>query len=64
MAWGYSAFGETAIPAGLTDVTAIAAGYGHTVALKRDGTVRSWGFGAFGLTEPPTGLSGVSAIGA
>src|SRR5687768_17030171 len=34
--------------AGLTDVVAMGAGNGHTVALLADGTVRSWGFNFFG----------------
>ena len=32
----------------LTGVIAIAGGYGHTVALKSDGTVWSWGFNQYG----------------
>ena len=31
------------IPAGLSGVTAIAAGYSHSLALKSDGTVVAWG---------------------
>ena len=33
---------------GLTGITAIAAGWGHTVALKNDGTVWAWGDNHFG----------------
>ena len=33
----------TTVPAGLSDVVAIAAGAEHTVALKADGTVVAWG---------------------
>ena len=32
----------------LTNVTAIAAGYWHSVALRRDGTVWAWGYNTFG----------------
>ncbi len=32
----------------LSDVTAIAAGREHTVALKKDGTVWAWGYGSWG----------------
>src|SRR5206468_883512 len=31
VAWGYNGFGQTTVPAGLSGVTAIAAGDGHTV---------------------------------
>jgi hypothetical protein len=36
VAWGYNVFGQTTVPAGLSGVTAIAAGEDHTVALKLD----------------------------
>jgi alpha-tubulin suppressor-like RCC1 family protein len=36
---------DTPVPAnGRTNVVAVAAGYGHTLALLRDGTVRAWGY--------------------
>ncbi|MEX2237780.1 MAG: hypothetical protein WEB00_09625 [Dehalococcoidia bacterium] len=59
---------------GLSGVTAIAAGLGHSLALLSDGTVRAWGFDGSGQlgdgganTDQPTpvavsGLSGVTAI--
>ena len=45
-------------------MTAIAAGNGHTVALKSDGTVVAWGYNFYGQTTVPPGLSGVTAIAA
>ena len=36
VAWGDNGFGQTTVPAGLSGVTAIAAGGGHTVAIKLD----------------------------
>ena len=61
--------------AGLSDVVAVAAGYGHSLALKRDGTVWAWGFNGHGqlgdgTTETRTapiqvrGLAGVKWIAA
>src|ERR1035437_102550 len=44
VAWGRNVEGQTNVPAGLSGVvTAIAAGYYHTVALKTNGTVGAWG---------------------
>jgi alpha-tubulin suppressor-like RCC1 family protein len=55
-AWGWNSFGQLGIGtsdssphptpvqvSGLTDVIAVAAGYGHSLALRRDGTVWAWG---------------------
>ena len=36
---GHDAEGETAVPVGLRDVRAIAAGWRHSLALRKDGTV-------------------------
>ncbi len=38
VAWGDNAFGQTNVPAGLSDVVSIAAGNGFSLALKRDGS--------------------------
>ncbi|MBV5349547.1 fibronectin type III domain-containing protein [bacterium] len=45
-------------------VTAIAAGFNYSVALKNDGTVVAWGNNGNGQTNIPDGLSGVTAIAA
>ena len=59
------------MPAGLSTVTAIAAGWDHSLALKQDGTVAAWGAGApgaptgsphFGQATVPSGLTDVTAI--
>jgi hypothetical protein len=62
--WGSDWNGQTTIPAGLSGVTAIAAGSSHSLALKSDGTVVGWGTGDYGQTTIPAGLSGVTAIAA
>jgi alpha-tubulin suppressor-like RCC1 family protein len=85
-AWGYNASGQlgngtTAIGrvpgaiAGLSEVTAIAAGNEHSLALLANGTVRSWGNNRVGqlsngtttngkVPAPVSGLSNVVAIAA
>ncbi len=64
VAWGSNSNGQTTIPAGLSGVTAIAAGSFHTVALKSDGTLVAWGLNSTGQTTIPAGLIEVSAIAA
>src|SRR5437868_4019577 len=48
--WGWDAFGQSESPAGLSGVTAIAAGGYHNLALKSDGTVTGWGRNVEGET--------------
>lgn len=58
--WGSASATQQNLPTPLTAVVAVAAGYEHSVALKRDGTVASWG-----NTPPaPAGLNNVVAIAA
>ena len=68
VAWGCGGgfdAGQCSVPSGLSGVTAISAGYDHSLALKDDGTVRSWGCGSgAGQCGVPSGLSGVTAIAA
>ncbi|MEU7023832.1 Ig-like domain repeat protein [Streptomyces sp. NPDC046203] len=61
LAWGYNVFGqlgngtttdsttpvEVSLPAG-TQITAIAAGYGHSLGLTSDGRVLAWGWNDYG----------------
>jgi hypothetical protein len=61
---GSNATGQTTPPEGLSEVTAIAGGYCHNVALRADGTVIAWGDNEYGQTTPPEGLSEVTAIAA
>lgn len=55
------------MPAGLSNVVAIAGGWAHSLALKADGTVVVWSSddmlsGDLGATNVPSGLSNVIAI--
>lgn len=52
------------MPAGLSDITAIAAGKSHSLGLRADGTVVAWGHNDKGQTDVPSGLAGVTAIAA
>ena len=62
IAWGYNGYGQTNVPAGLSNVVAIAGGQYHSLALKGDGTVVAWGDNSSGQTNIPVGLSNVVAI--
>ena len=63
-AWGGNTHNLTNLPAGLTDVVAVAAGAVHNLALKRDGTVVAWGYGNHDETNIPAGLNNVVAVAA
>src|SRR5262249_28676443 len=45
LAWGDNAYGQTDVPADLTNVVGIAVGVGsvHSLALRNNGTVTAWG---------------------
>jgi hypothetical protein len=52
------------VPTGLTQVVDIAAGNGHTVALRADGTVRAWGNNTALQSSIPLNLGTVSQVAA
>ena len=72
LGWGRNDYSQADIPNGLTNVTGIAAGSSHSLALRADGTVMAWGAGAsntgvpldYGQSLVPAGLSNVTAIAA
>lgn len=60
--WGCNIFGETQVPAGLSNVIALAGGMYHTLALKRDGSLVAWGRNDHGQNDIPESATGVVAI--
>jgi hypothetical protein len=63
--WGSNSnYGITNVPVGATNVIAMAAGDGHCLALKADGTVVAWGQYNAGQTNVPIGLTNVVSIAA
>lgn len=52
------------VPNGLDDIIQVAAGSGHSLALRADGSVVAWGDNWSGETDVPEGLSDVVMIGA
>jgi hypothetical protein len=62
--WGGDLYGQADVPVGLSNVVAVAAGGGHSLALKNDGTVVGWGKDYSHEVPPPEGLSNVVAIAA
>ncbi|WP_237078849.1 carboxypeptidase regulatory-like domain-containing protein [Myxococcus xanthus] len=57
VAWGNGAFGQTTLPAGLTDVAAVAGqAFNKSLALRRNGTIAAWGDTSSAWTLPPPGL--------
>ena len=64
VAWGDNTDGQTDVPAGLANVIALAAGSGHNLALKSDGTVVAWGANGYGQSTLPDGLAEVTGVAA
>jgi alpha-tubulin suppressor-like RCC1 family protein len=67
VAWGGSSFGQTNVPASLTNAVAVAVGQYHSMAVTRDGLVWAWGGDGSDYQEVnqvPPGLNNVVAIAA
>src|SRR5262245_39969029 len=62
--WGFNFSGQLLPPPGLTNVVALAASSGHSLALKSDGKVVGWGVNFHGQASVPSNLSNVVAISA
>jgi Regulator of chromosome condensation (RCC1) repeat len=59
---GDNSQGQTDIPAGATNVVAVAAGAWHSLGLRANGSVLAWGDDNEGQCNVPAGLSNVLAI--
>jgi hypothetical protein len=64
--WGSYLAGLPTVPAGLTNLSGIACGHRHALAIRNDGTVAAWSCATvgidFGETVVPEGLSNVVAV--
>ncbi len=64
--WGAYPYGRPVVPTGLTNIVSVAAGHGHCLAIRNDGTVAAWMVGwsypNHGQTNVPAGLSNVVAV--
>ncbi|MDH4444896.1 MAG: tail fiber domain-containing protein [Akkermansiaceae bacterium] len=63
VAWGRNTNAQTSVPT-LANVSAVAAGSAHSLALLNAGTVVAWGLNTSGQTTVPSTLSGVTEIAA
>lgn len=60
VAWGLNSSAEASVPAGLTDVRSVSAGWGCSIAVKNDNTVVSW----WACSDRYRGSSNIAAIAA
>jgi hypothetical protein len=67
-AWGIYENGVSVesvyVPVDLTNAVAVAAGRGHTLALRDDGTVFAWGYNNYGQANVPSDLTHGVAVAA
>ena len=61
-AWGDNRFGQTNLPAGLGNATAISSGDVHGLAITQSGTLIGWGDPTDGAAAVPPGLTNVGAF--
>jgi hypothetical protein len=64
VAWGDDSYGQTNLPNDLTNVTMIAAGAYHGLALRDDGTVNAWGDNSDGQARVSETLTNAVAVAA
>ena len=64
VAWGGNDHSQSSVPAGLTNITVVAAGSSHSLALRDTGSVVGWGDTTYGETSAPASVTNAVAIGA
>ena len=64
MAWRRNDYGQCNVPAPNADFVGIAAGYGHSLGLKADGSIVAWGYNEYGQTNVPAPNTGFVAVAA
>ena len=57
-------YGQTNVPAGLTNVVQVAVGQNFSLALKSDGRVVAWGDSSYGQTNVPANLTNAVQVAA
>jgi len=62
--WGNDDYGQSDVPAGITNAVMVAGGDDHSLALLNDGTVIAWGRNDKRQCDVPTNLFGVTMIAA
>ena len=62
VSWGQNNSHQTNVPPALTNITAVAGGISHSLALKSNGTVAGWGDMTYGETNAPANLTSAVAI--
>jgi len=64
VAWGDASYGQTNIPAGLTNVVQLSARGLHTLALRTNGTIAAWGWNAHRQTNVPASATNAVQVAA
>jgi len=59
VSWGNNNYGQATPPGGI-DFVAVAAGDGHSLALRSDGSLIGWGANGYGQATPPAGTDFVA----
>jgi autotransporter-associated beta strand protein len=62
--WGNNTYGETNVPAGLTNVVQLSTRGLHNLALKKDGSVVAWGWNSYGQATVPGAAMGAVQVAA